>query len=132
MASTFKPVTELNENRQTQCNICMEDVRGKQDGACVSKFTNEPEVWPCTVQLQFKAPDQIIHCQDYNYWNQRKFPNPCNAHVTHKLYKCCRQAENINASEISRHVPSFTNVCSSKFEKIRYCKSDISTTKNYL
>lgn len=98
----------------------MEDVRGKQDGAYASKFTNEPEVWSCNVQSQFKAPDQIIHCQDYNYWNQRKFLNPCNAHVTHKPYECYKQAKNTYASEISRHVPSLTDVCSSELAKIRY------------
>ncbi|CAL1680219.1 unnamed protein product [Lasius platythorax] len=114
-----RPVTELSENRQTQCNIRdMEDARGKQDGACASKFTNEPEVWSCNVQSQFKAPDQIIHCQDYNYWNQRKFLNPCNAHVTHKPYECYKQAKNTYASEISRHVPSLTDVCSSELAKI--------------
>lgn len=96
----------------------MRNVRVRQDGACVSKFTNEPEVWSCNVQPQFKTPDQIIHCQDYNYWNQRKFLGPCN--VTHEPYRCCSQAKNTYAGEVSRYVPSYADVCSSELAKIRY------------
>lgn len=98
----------------------MRDVRGRQDGACVSKFTNEPEVWSCNVQPQFQAPDQIIHCQDYNYWNQRKFLSPRNAHVTREPYRCYRQAKNTYAGQVSRYVPSYADVCSSELTKIRY------------
>ncbi|XP_070169409.1 uncharacterized protein [Polyergus mexicanus] len=119
IASTFRPAIELSEDRQTQCNIRdTRDVRGRQDGACVSKFTNVPEVWSCNVQSQFRAPDQIIHSQDYNYWNERKFLSPRNAHVIGKPYRCYRQAKNTYAGEMSRYVPSYADVRSSELAKI--------------
>ncbi|XP_072766623.1 uncharacterized protein [Anoplolepis gracilipes] len=119
VASTFRPAIELSENRQTRSNIRnVEDVQGRQDGASVSKFTNEPEVCSCNVQPQFKAPDQIIHCQDHNYWNQWKLPSPCNMHVTHKPYRYYRQPKNIHATKVSRHVPNYADVCSSELVKI--------------
>lgn len=96
----------------------MRNVRGRQDDACVSKFTNEPEVWYCNVQPQFRTPDQIIHCQDYNCWDQRKFLDPCN--VAHEPYRYCKQAKNTYADEASRYVPSCAEVCSSELAKTRY------------
>ncbi|XP_026828449.1 uncharacterized protein LOC105277385 [Ooceraea biroi] len=61
VTSALKPVAGLSENRQTQCNLRDRDnLRKKQDNACSLALTSESEAWSCSVQPQYKAPEQVM------------------------------------------------------------------------
>ncbi|KYN04262.1 DC-STAMP domain-containing protein 2 [Cyphomyrmex costatus] len=62
----LRSVAELREYHQTQCNLRdMKDTQSRKDDAYDLKSANKPKVWSCHVQPQFKAPERIICCQDY-------------------------------------------------------------------
>ncbi|XP_026828194.1 uncharacterized protein LOC113562597 [Ooceraea biroi] len=110
VTSALKPVAGLSENRQTQCNLRDRDnLRKKQDNACSLALTSESEAWSCSVQPQYKAPEQVVSYQDHD---QRKSFDPCDEHITCDSYRHYEGTKNICITEVSHRVPSYADVCS--------------------
>ncbi|XP_067203088.1 trichohyalin-like isoform X1 [Linepithema humile] len=135
-APAFRSITGLNENRQTQCNLRdREVIQRRQDGACALKFTNEPEVWSCNVQ-RFKAPEQIIHCCSSNYWDQRKYLNPCDERITRDPYRCDGEIKNTYMTEVlhDADVQSYPTKISlgKELQQIRKKKYDVNVRETRL
>lgn len=78
VAPALRSAAELRENRQTQYNLHDQKyTQSRKDDIYDLKSTNKPEV--CHIQPQFKAPEQIVCCQDYG--DHQKLSSSCNKYV---------------------------------------------------